>query len=134
MSDISKVSDFLSKARVFYLTTVNGDLPKCRPLGLFVEHNEELYFCIGDHKDVYKQIEKNNNVEICATVEMDFIRYYGKAVFTDDQAVMDKALKAMPMLGQLYNEKTGFKMKMFRIEKATAEFRNMMAIKEKIEF
>ncbi|WAW15328.1 pyridoxamine 5'-phosphate oxidase family protein [Peptostreptococcus equinus] len=134
MNNINKVSNFLEMAKVFYLSTVDLDIPKCRPLGLFIEHNDKIYFCVGDHKEVYKQIQNNNNIEICATVNTDFLRYYGKAVFTDDELIYEKALKALPMLSQLYNEKTGFKMKMFYLDNATAEFRDMMSIKEKIEF
>lgn len=38
------------------------------------------------------------------------------------------------MLKQLYNEKTGFKMKIFKLEEAVAEFRSIMKVEERIEF
>ena len=32
MNPIEKVNDFLTQAETFYLTTVDGDRPKCRPV------------------------------------------------------------------------------------------------------
>ena len=119
MSNKARVSEFLGKAGVYYLTTVDGNKPKCRPIGFQMLVDDEIYFCVGDFKEVYKQMQANPYVEICATIETDFIRYFGKA---------------LPMLKQLYNEKTGFKMKIFKLEEAVAEFRSMMKVEERIEF
>jgi len=96
--------------------------------------DDEIYFCVGDFKEVYKQMQANPYVEICATIETDFIRYFGKAVFVESADLEAKAFEVLPMLKQLYNEKTGFKMKIFKLEEAVAEFRSMMKVEERIEF
>ena len=57
MSDIQKIDDILSKAEVFYLATVDGDKPKVRPLGFHLLFEDKIYFGVGTHKDVYKQME-----------------------------------------------------------------------------
>ena len=134
MSNKARVSEFLGKAGVYYLTTVDGNKPKCRPIGFQMLVDDEIYFCVGDFKEVYKQMQANPYVEICATIETDFIRYFGKAVFVESADLEAKACEVLPMLKQLYNEKTGFKMKIFKLEEAVAEFRSMMKVEERIEF
>lgn len=123
MTAIQKIDEFLSRAQTFYLATENGDKPKCRPLGFHMVLDGKLYFAVGDFKEVYKQMLKNPNVEICATVEGDFLRYYGTAVFEKDYSVAEKALEASPFMKEIYNEKTGKKLAVFHLEKAVAEFR-----------
>ena len=133
MTDLEKVKDYLDKARVFYFTTVDGDRPKCRPFGFSMLDGGRLYFGTGTFKDCYKQLEANPNVEICAMGEEGFLRYYGKAKIVDDEALSRKALESMPPVKAAY-EKNGWKMGMFYLEDATAEFRDMFSVKEKLQF
>ena len=134
MTDIERVDAYLEKAGAFYLTTVDGDKPKCRPVGFHIVEGDKLYFGIGTFKDVYKQLQANPNAEICALVKDEFLRYYGKVVFETGSELAEKALNAMPVLKQIYNEETGNKLGIFHLEEATAEFRSMMSIKETIKF
>ena len=47
MTDIERVDAYLEKAGAFYLTTVDGDKPKCRPVGFHMVEGDKLYFGIG---------------------------------------------------------------------------------------
>lgn len=134
MTNIEKVSDYLKDAGVFYLTTMDGDKPKCRPISFYMVVDNTLYFGVGTFKDVYRQLTKNPNVEICAEKNNGFLRYYGKAVFADDMSLQEKAMDVMPMLRDIYNEETGNTLGIFSLESATAEFRGMLDIQEKIVF
>lgn len=134
MNNLKKVSNYLTKAGVYYLTTIDGNKPKCRPIGLNFVEGDKLYFGVGTFKEVYRQMQVNPNVEICATEGVKFLRYYGKAVFVDDSNLQDKAIEIMPMLKEIYNDETGNKMGIFYLENAVAEFRQMFDIEEKIEF
>jgi uncharacterized pyridoxamine 5'-phosphate oxidase family protein len=134
MDNIEKINDFLTKAGVFYLTTEDGDKPKCRPVGLHLLINGTIYFGVGEFKEVYKQMQKNPNVEFCATVDMEFLRFYGRAVFETTTEIADASLEMVPVLKQIYNERTGYKLGIFHLENATAEFRSMMGIKESFHF
>lgn len=134
MTNNVKVIDFLNKANVFYLTTVDGDKPKCRPVSFKMEHDGKIYFGVGTFKEVYKQICDNPNIEICACTGSDFLRFYGRAEFDTNPAVAEMALDKLPMLRKIYNEQTGFKLGMFYLTNATAEFRSMMGIQETIQF
>lgn len=134
MKPIEKVNNFLTQAETFYLTTVNGDKPKCRPVAFHMTDGDKLYFAIGDFKDVYKQMQKNPYVEICATVGKEFLRYFGCAIFETDYTIAKKALASAPAMQKIYNENTGYKLAVFHLENATAEFRSMLGVKEAYSF
>ena len=154
MSDIEKVDKFLTDAEVFYLASVTEEnKPKCRPLGFHMLEGDKIYFGVGTFKEVYAQITANPYVEIVATTFKEvyaqitanpyveivatqspkFIRYYGKVVIDEDESLADKAFEKMPDLKKIYDE-NGWKMGIFHLEEATAEFRNMMAIEETYTF
>ena len=142
MSDIEKINDILTKAEVFYLATVNGDKPKVRPLGFHLLFEDKIYFGVGTFKEVYKQLEANPSVEIAAWDGEHFLRYYGTADLTENEAVVDQEGKLpvacqifelMPELAEIYKS-NGWEMGVFFLDDATAEIRNMFAIEESYEF
>ena len=133
MSDIQKVDELLTKAEVFYLATVNGDKPKVRPLGFHLLFEDKIYFGVGTHKEVYKQMEVNPNVEIAAWEGEHFLRYYGTADLTKNEAVIEKAFELMPEIAEAYKA-NNWEMGVFFLDDATAEFRNMFAVEESYEF
>ncbi len=98
---MSKIHDFLNEAGVFFLATV--------------------VFGVGDFKDVYKQMTVNPKVEIVAAKpDGHWLRYTGRVVFDTDPKYEAAGLEVMPMLKDIYNEKTGHKMMVFHLEDATA--------------
>ncbi len=133
MSDIEKVDRYLGEAGLFFLATVDGDQPKCRPLGLHILQDEKIYFAIGTFKEVYKQMQANPKVEIVASRGNDLLRYYGVAKFEDNQDVVDKAFAVLPDLKAQYEE-NGWEMGVFYIDDATVEFRNMFTVDETYNF
>ncbi len=82
---MSKVRDFLAETNVFFMATVDGNHPKLRPLGAFIEEDGKLIFGVGDFKEVYRQMQANPLVEIVACKpDGHWLRYTGKAVFETD--------------------------------------------------
>lgn len=59
MRPIEQVNDFLTQSGTFYLTTVDGDRPKCRPVAFHMLSGEHIYFGVGDFKEVYRQMRQN---------------------------------------------------------------------------
>jgi hypothetical protein len=59
MTNTEKVWDYLDKAQIFYVTTVDGDQPKCRPFSFKMMANGKIYFGVGTFKDCYRQLENN---------------------------------------------------------------------------
>ena len=133
MSDIQKIDELLTRAEVFYLATVNEDKPKVRPLGFHLLFEDKIYFGVGTHKDVYKQMQANPNVEIAAWDGEHFLRYYGVADLSNNDAVVEKAFELMPEIAEAYKA-NGWEMGVFFLNDSTAEIRNMFAIEESYEF
>ena len=133
MSDIEKVDELLTKAEVFYLSTVDGNKPMVRPLGFHLLKDDKIYFGVGTFKTVYKQMEENPNVEIAAWDGEHFLRYYGVANLDKQEEIAKEALSLMPEVAELYNA-NGWEMGIFYLDNATAEIRNMMEVEETYEF
>ena len=101
---MKEVQQFLKDAGTYYLATVDGDLPKVRPFGTAEIYDNHLYIQTGKKKDVFKQIEKNPNVELCAYKDGDWIRVSGKLVLDDRVEAKKDMLDKNPYLRNMYNE------------------------------
>ena len=130
MTPMEQVNDFLTQAGTFYLTTIDGDRPKCRPVAFHMMAGEKLYFGVGDFKEVYRQMRSNPHVEFCAVVGKEFLRYFGDAVFETDDTIAERVLAAAPAMRKLYNSETGYRLAIFHLENGTAEFRDMLSVRE----
>ena len=118
---MSKIGDFLKETGVFFLATSDGDQPKVRPLGAYLEMDGKVIFGVGDFKNVYKQLCANPRTEIVSCKnDGHWLRYTGRAVFETDPKYADAMLEKLPQLRNIYNEKTGHKMMTFHLENATA--------------
>ena len=118
---MSRINDYLNEAGVFFLATVDGDVPRLRPLGAHMEMDGKVIFGVGDFKEVYRQMKANPKVEIVACKkDGHWLRYTGKAVFETDPAYAEAMLDGMPHLRGVYNEQTGHRMMCFHLEDATA--------------
>lgn len=117
---MSRISDFLTEAGVFFLATVDNGQPKLRPLGAHIEADGKVMFGVGEFKDVYKQLRAEPRVEIAACKSNGhWLRYTGKAVFEDDSRYAQQMISSAH-LEEIYNEKTGNKLAVFHLEDATA--------------
>ena len=117
---MSKVSDFLNEAGVFFMATADGNQPKLRPLGAHMEADGKIIFGVGDFKNVYRQMKANPLVEIVACKpDGHWLRYTGKAVLETDGNYADQMIKAAG-LEKIYNEQTGNKLMTFHLENASA--------------
>ncbi len=117
---MKEVLDFLNKAKVFYLATVDGDQPHVRPLGFVMECGGKLAFCTSNEKPMCKQMAANPKVEIAACdSECNTLRICGKAVFATTPETQKKALETMPSLGKMYSVGDG-KFEIFYLDGAKA--------------
>ncbi len=101
---MKEVQEFLKESGVYYLATVDGDQPRVRPFGTAEIFDNHLYIQTGKKKDVFKQIEKNNKVEICAFKDGEWIRISGKLVLDDRIEAKKDMLDKNPNLRGLYDE------------------------------
>ncbi|MBR5683560.1 MAG: pyridoxamine 5'-phosphate oxidase family protein [Ruminococcus sp.] len=130
---MSKLNDFLTEAGIFFVATNDGAQPKLRPFGAHVEVDGKEIFAVGDFKAVYRQMLANPLCEIVACKpDGVWLRYTGRIVFDDDPKYQEAMFASSPLLKEIYNEKTGFKMKTFHLEDATAFIMPPMGEPEKI--
>ena len=101
---MKEAQEFLKFAGVYYLATIDGDKPRVRPFGTCEIFENKLYIQTGKSKDVYKQIEKNPNVELCAFKDGKWIRVSGKLVADDRREAKKDMLDKNPELRGMYNE------------------------------
>lgn len=101
---MKEVQEFLKECGVYYLGTIENDQPRVRPFGTAEIFENHLYIQTGKKKDVFKQIEKNNKVEICAFKDGKWIRISGKLVLDDRIEAKKYMLDQNPELRSMYNE------------------------------
>ena len=117
---MSRIKDFFTDAGIFFMATVDGNQPKLRPLGAFLEEDGKLIFGVGDFKNVYRKMTENPLVEIVACrKDGHWLRYTGRAVFETDYKYAEQMIKSNH-LEAIYNEQTGNKLMTFHLEDATA--------------
>ena len=130
---MKKVLEFLKKAEVYYLATVEEDQPRVRPFGTIHEFEGKLYIQTGKVKPVSHQLKANNKEEICAFAGGEWIRVACELV-EDDRVEAKKAmLDAYPNLRGMYNENDG-NTQVFYMQNATATFASFGKTPEIIEF
>ena len=69
---MKRVCEFLQKAKVFYVATVEKDQPRVRPFGIAHIIDGKLCVMTGKCKPVSKQIIENPKVEVCACIGADW--------------------------------------------------------------
>ena len=101
---MEEVQKFLKECGVYYLATIDFDKPRVRPFGTIEIFENHLYIQTGKKKEVYKQIEKNNNVEISAFKDGKWIRVSGKLIVDDRIIAKKDMLDKNPSLRNMYDE------------------------------
>ena len=101
---MKEVLDFIKECGVYFLATVDGDQPRVRPFGTAEIFENKLYIQTGKKKDVFKQIEANNKVELCAFKDGKWLRLSGKLVADDRVEAKKDMLDKNPSLRGMYDE------------------------------
>ena len=125
--------DFLKSCQIFFVATVEDNLPKVRPFGALNEFKGRLYFITGKHKEIYKQLILNNHVEICASKSDSWLRLTGKAIFDETIEAKVSMLNNNPGLRMMYNEMDD-KMALFYLEDAEATFYSFVTSPRTVTF
>ena len=130
---MKRVLDFLKKAEVYYLATVEGDQPRVRPFGTVNEFEGRLYVQTGKVKPTSKQLAANPKAEICAFTGGAWIRVACELVEDDRFEARKSMLDAYPELRHMYDENDG-NTQVFYMQNATATVCSFGAAPVVIEF
>ena len=116
------ILDFLVKSQIQYFATVGIDgRPKVRPWQLMMEHKGKLYFCTSNQKTVYKEIQRQPYVELCASGEnFSWLRLSGKVVFSQDLTIKSKVQEANPFVKSIYKTPDNPAFEVFYLDEAEA--------------
>lgn len=98
--------EFIEHNSILMLANVGLDgLPKIRPmitLGIF---KDTLWFAVTESKLVYKELIKDNNLELCSVSLSRWIRITGKAVFENDKQTITHILENSDIMDKFYKRK-----------------------------
>lgn len=95
--------EFLKKCGVFYLATVDGDQPRVRPFGAINIFDNKLYIQTGKVKNVSKQMQNNNKIEICGFINGEWIRISAEVKRDDCIEAKESMLDNNPGLKSMYS-------------------------------
>lgn len=101
---MNRVLDFLKKAEIYYLATVEGDQPRVRPFGTVNEFEGKLYIQTGKVKPVSHQLMANARAKICAFKDGEWVRISCEFVEDDRIEAKKSMLDAYPNLRGMYDE------------------------------
>lgn len=118
---------------VFYLATIDNDKPRVRPIGTLEIIEDKLYILTGKSKNVSKQIETNNNIEICVSNKETWIRIEAKLIRDDRIEIKKAMLDKNPHLRVMYNEEDD-NTEVLYLKDATATIESFVADKKVIKF
>ena len=102
--NMKRVYDFLKKAEVYYLATMEGDQPRVRPFGTVNEFEGRLYVQTGKIKPTSRQLAANPKAEICAFADGAWLRVSCELVEDDRFEAKKAMLDAYPNLRGMYDE------------------------------
>ena len=132
-NNMKRVYDFLKKAEVYYLATMDGNQPRVRPFGTINEFEGRLYVQTGKVKPTSRQLAENPKAEICAFCGGEWIRVACELVDDDRIEAKKSMLDAYPNLRGMYNENDG-NTQVFYMKNATATFSSFGKESETVEF
>ncbi|HOE15995.1 MAG TPA: pyridoxamine 5'-phosphate oxidase family protein [Syntrophorhabdaceae bacterium] len=95
--------DFIKANPVFHIATVDGAMARVRPFGFIMKRNNALYFCTNKTKDVYKQLQRNPDIEISDMGKNDtWLRIRGRIAFDETREAKVQAFEQSPNLLRIY--------------------------------
>ena len=130
---MKRVLEFLKKAEVYYLATVEGDQPRVRPFGTINEFEGKLYIQTGKVKPTSRQLMANPKAEICAFVGGEWLRVACELVEDDRFEAKKSMLDAYPNLRGMYDENDG-NTEVFYMKDAVATFFSFGKAPEVVKF
>ena len=130
---MTRVYDFLKKAEVYYLATVEGDQPRVRPFGTVNEFEGKLYIQTGKVKPVSHQLTANPKAEICAFTDGAWVRISCELIEDDRLEAKKSMLDAYPNLRHMYDENDGNTQVLY-MQNVTAVFSSFGKAPETVTF
>lgn len=104
MDNKVRIVEFIRRANMYYLATVEGDQPRVRPFGTVNLFDGKLYIQTGKKKAVSRQLAENPKAELCAYFDGTWLRISGELVEDDRVEAKASMLDEYPNLRKMYDE------------------------------
>ena len=120
-----EVVQFINENPNLFFATVENNLPKVRPFQFMFAEGEKIYFCTGNHKEVFKQLEINPNIELSTmSPKFEWLRLNGKVKFINDLDIKNKIIENSPLVKSIYKTADNPTFEAFYIENWKAVIAN----------
>ena len=132
---MNEVLQFLKECGYYFLATEDGSQARVRPFGTAEIFEGHLYIQTGKAKNVYKQISKNPNVEICAynPTSGKWIIICGNLIADERVEAKKHMLDNYPSLRGMYDEHDDNTIVLY-FEKGEATFSSFVEAPRTIKF
>ncbi|MBP5242703.1 MAG: pyridoxamine 5'-phosphate oxidase family protein [Clostridia bacterium] len=130
---MQEVYEFLKKAGVYYLATVEGDQPRVRPFGTVDLFEGKIYIQTGKVKNVSKQLQADPKAEICAFDGATWLRVACELVRDDRVEPKAHLLDNYPNLKAMYSP-TDDNTEVLYLKNATATFSSFTSAPKTVKF
>lgn len=118
---MEEILKYLQGGSIGAFATVENGKPRVRPWQFSYEEGGKLYFCTGNNKDVYRQLQENPYAEFYTTTsDMVTVRVGGKVTFTADVNVKQKLIDKLPNIKDMYQSGDNPVFEVFYIEHGEA--------------
>lgn len=120
---IEQVMEYLGDENTLMaVSTVSENMPKVRFMSFKMVEDDKIYLITGKSKNIFKELEKNNNIEICSlpNSQNQWVRINGNVKFVRDLDLSKKAFKILPMLEMAYKTPENGDIALFYIENLKA--------------
>ena len=104
------------------VSTVDGDKPKVRLMSFKMVVDGKIYMITSKKKAIYRELEKNNNIEICSMAQPDksWLRVAAEASFVEDVKLNTKAFEMLPLLEMAYGTPENPEIVLLRLDNVSA--------------
>ena len=103
---MEKAFEFLKTNKEVEFATAEDGKPKIRVFQIMRQEKNILYFVTAPGKEVYRQLQKNPNIEVLAMRGNISVRIAGQTVFDVDDKTAREIYAANPVLPRLYRAYT----------------------------
>ncbi len=119
-----EIFEFINKNQTCYLATSDGNKPSVRGMLIYRADDKGIIFHTSNIKDIFKQLQKNPNVELCFCnnnfQELVQIRVSGVAVLENDIKLKEEIVANRPFLKPMV-EQFGYEpLAVFRVQELVA--------------
>lgn len=125
-----EILDFIRANPLCFMATVDGNRPRVRAFDTYRADENGIIYYTHKQKDVYKQITKNPEVEVCYhdANKSTIIRVSGRMETVEDLELKKEIIETLPFLKKVYEKDDYTNMAVCRLKNGKAYVFSMKEI------